>query len=230
MKSILIIGLGVFGHHLANQFLENEQEVMLIDCDEKKVEDMVTSGASIRIGDCTNPDVLTGIGVRNFDIVFVCIGGNFQNSLEISYLCHELEAKYVVAVATREVQAKFLLRNGANEVVYPEKDIAEKCANRYSMNHVFDYIELAEDYAIYEIPPLKEWVGKSIKESNIAAQYRISILGIKKEGKKTNIMPQADYVIREDEHLLVLTKDETIEMLTEKIKDKKVKKSGRGRR
>lgn len=220
MKSILIIGLGVFGHHLAHQFLENGQDVMLIDKDERAVEDMVTCGASIRIGDCTNPEVLKNVGIRNFDMVFVCMGEDFQNSLEVTYLCHELQAQYVVSVATREVQAKFLLRNGADEVVYPEKDIAEKCAQKYSVNHVFDYIELTDGYAIFEIPPVREWIGKMIKESNIAAKHHITILGIKKSEKHTQIMPGADYTIKADEHLLVLAKAETIKQLMAKIKDK----------
>ncbi len=217
MKSVLIIGMGRFGHHLANNFLEHDVEVMIIDQDEKKVEDMVPYATSTKIGDCTNIEVLKSLGLDNFDIVFVCIGTNFQSSLEITSLAKEMGAKKVISKATRDIQAKFLLRNGADEVIYPDKDIAEKCASRYSVNNVFDYIELAQGYAIYEIPPLKEWIGKSIRESNIAAKYRISILGIRKQDGNSRIMPSADYVIDANEHLMVLAQDRVIEEILKKL-------------
>ena len=217
MKSVLIIGMGRFGHHLANNFLEHGIDVMIIDIDEKKIEDMIPYATSTKIGDCTNKEVLRSLGIGNFDIVFVCIGTNFQSSLEITNLTKEMGAKKVISKATRDIQAKFLLRNGADEVIYPDKDIAEKCASRYSVNNVFDYIELAEGYAIYEIPPQKAWVGKSIRESNIAARHRISILGIRKADGTSRIMPSADYVIDEDEHLMVLAQNRVIEDILKKL-------------
>ena len=210
MKSVLIIGLGRFGHHLTRKMLELGNDVMIIDSDEKKIEDLVPYVTSAKIGDCTNPEVLRGLGVSNFDIVFVCIGTNFQSSLEITSLVKEMGAKLVVSKATRDIQAKFLLRNGADEVIYPEKDLAEECAVRYSMDNIFDYMEMTDGYGIYEITPLTEWCGKSIRESNIAAKYRISILGIKKENGSTNIMPSPDYVINAKEHLMVLANNNEI--------------------
>ncbi len=120
MKSILIIGLGRFGHHLAKDFLENGHDVMIMDLYEEKIEDMVPYATSAKIGDCTKEEVLKSVGVANFDLVFVCIGTNFQSSLEITSLAHELGAKRVISKATRDVQAKFLLRNGADEVIYPD--------------------------------------------------------------------------------------------------------------
>jgi len=223
MKSILVIGLGRFGHHLASNFINLGNDVMIIDQDEKKLEDLVPYAASAKIGDCTNPEVLRSLGIGNFDLIVVCIGTNFQSSLEITSLVKEMGGKRVISKATRDIQAKFLLKNGADEVVYPDKDIAEKLATRYSINHIFDYIELAEGYAIYEMPPLKEWVGKSIRESNIAAKYHISILGTKSgfsqngNGKSTNIMPSADYVIKEEEHLIVLAQNTVAEGILKKL-------------
>ena len=217
MKSILIIGMGRFGHHLTNNFLEHGNDVMIIDSDEKKIEDMAPFATSTKIGDCTNPEVLRSLGLGNFDIVFVCIGTNFQSSLEITSLAKEMGAKRVISKATRDIQAKFLLRNGADEVIYPDKDIAEKCAARYSVNNVFDYIELAQGYAIYEIPPQKDWLGKSIRESNIAAKHRISILGIRKSDGTSRIMPSADYIIAADEHLIVLAQNKVIDGILKRI-------------
>ena len=218
MKSVLIIGLGRFGHHLTHNMLAKGNDVMIVDDDEKKIEDLVPYVTSAKIGDCTNPEVLRGLGVANFDIVFVCIGTNFQSSLEITSLVKEMGAKLVVSKATRDIQAKFLLRNGADEVIYPDRDIAEKCAMRYSLNHIFDYIELTEGYGIYEIMPLKEWCGKSIRESNIAARYHISILGIRKEDGTPQIMPSPDYIISCEEHLIVLAKDSELTHVLRKIR------------
>lgn len=164
---------------------------------------------SSKIGDCTNPEVLRSLGIGNFDVIFVCIGTNFQSSLEITSLVKEMGGKHVVSKATRDIQAKFLLRNGADEVIYPEKDIAERCAAKYSMDNVFDYIEISSHYGIYEISPMKEWVGKTIRESNIAARFRVTIIGIKREGYESQIMPSADDYIEEGEHLIVLASHET---------------------
>lgn len=216
MKSILIIGMGRFGHHLAANFLENGHDVMIVDEDEEKLEDMVPYATSTRIGDCTSEEVLKSIGVRNFDVVFVCIGTNFQSSLEITSLVKELGAKRVVSKATRDIQAKFLLRNGADEVIYPDKDIAEKWAERYSLDNIFDYIDLPGAFGIYEMPPLKEWVGKSIRESDIAAKHKISILGIKKKHEEQmSVMPSADYIIKETDHLMVMAGNEVAERMLE---------------
>ncbi len=216
MKSVLIIGLGRFGHHLTRNMLEQGNDVMIIDSDEKKIEDLVPYVTSAKIGDCTNPEVLRGLGIDNFDIVFVCIGTNFQSSLEITSLVKEMGAKRVISKATRDIQAKFLLRNGADEVIYPEKDIAEECAVRYSMDNIFDYMEMADGYGIYEITPIPAWCDKSIRESNIAAKHRISILGIKKQDGSTNMMPSPDHVIKSDEHLMVLANNSEIMPLLKK--------------
>ena len=221
MKSILIIGMGRFGHHLAANFLEHNHDVMIVDEDEEKLADMVPYATSTRIGDCTNEEVLKSIGVRNFDVVFVCIGTNFQSSLEITSLAKELGAKRVVSKATRDIQAKFLLRNGADEVIYPDKDIAEKWAERYSLDNLFDYIDLPGAFGIYEVPPLKEWVGRSIRESDIAAKHKISILGIKKKHEEEmSVMPSADYIIRDTDHLMVMAGNEVAERLLKENRNK----------
>ena len=224
MKSILIIGMGRFGHHLAQNFLEHEHDVMIVDENEEKLEDMVPYATSTRIGDCTKEEVLKSTGIRNFDVVFVCIGTNFQSSLEITSLVKEMGAKRVISKATRDIQAKFLLRNGADEVIYPEKDIAEKWAERYSLDNIFDYIDLPGAFGIYEMPPLKEWVGKSIRESDIAAKYKVSILGIKKPNEEEmRVMPGADYVIRDTDHLMVMAGNEVAERILEENRKRFVK-------
>ena len=216
--------MGRFGHHLAHNFLEHGHDVMIVDENEEKLVDMAPYATSTRIADCTNEEVLKSLGIRNFDVVFVCIGTNFQSSLEVTSLVKELGAQRVISKATRDIQAKFLLRNGADEVIYPEKDIAEKWAERYSLDNLFDYIDLPGAYGIYEMPPLKEWVGKSIKESNIAARYKISILGIKKKHEmEMSVMPSADYVIRDTDHLMIMAGNEVAEELLKQNKNHFVK-------
>ena len=123
----------------------------------------------------------------------------------------------MISKANRDIHAKFLLRNGADEVIYPDRDIAEKLAVRYSADHVFDYIELSDEYSIYEIPPLTQWVGKSLKESGIRNSYHINILGTKTDGK-TNLMPSADYVIRAEDHLLAIGRKQDIEKILKVMK------------
>lgn len=212
MKTMLIIGLGRFGHHLCKNLVELDNEIMIIDEKEEALEDLLPIVTTAKIGDCTNPEVLESIGVNNFDVCFVCIGNNFQSSLEITSLLSEMGAQYVVSKANRDIQAKFLLRNGANEVIYPDRDIAEKEAIRLSANHVFDYIELNDEYSIYEIPPLKEWIGKSIMQVNFRAKYNINILGTK-EGKDTHLLPLPDHVFQENQHLMVIGKKVDIDKI-----------------
>ena len=216
MKSMLIIGLGKFGHHLCHNLLKLDNEIMIIDENEEAIEDLLSEVTSAKIGDCTNPEVLESIGVGNFDICFVCIGSNFQSSLEITSLLSELGAKYVVSKANRDIQAKFLLRNGANEVIYPNRDIAEKEAVRLSANQVFDYIELNDEYSIYEIPPLKEWIGKTILQVNFRAKYHVNILGIK-EKKDTEFMPKPDHEFKENQHLMILGRKEDVDKILKQL-------------
>ena len=217
MKSILIIGMGKFGHHLCENLLRLGNEVMIVDERGDGWEDLLPLVTSAKIADCTNVDVLKSLGVRNFDICFVCIGTNFQSSLEITSMLKEMGAKYVVSKTNRDIHAKFLLRNGADEVIYPDRDIAEKVAVRFSANHVFDYIELTPEYSIYEIPTFFQWVGKTIKDVDFRAKYHVSILGTKVDGV-TNLLPMASHVFDEKEHLMVIGTNSDVEKLLKKYK------------
>ncbi|MDE6185036.1 MAG: TrkA family potassium uptake protein, partial [Lachnospiraceae bacterium] len=190
----------------------------------ERVESMMPIATHAQIGDCTNEEVLKSIGVNNFDLCFVCIGKNFQGSLEVTSLLKENGAKYVISKATRDIQAKFLLQNGADEVIYPDRDIAQKAAIRYSANHVFDYISVNSEYSIFEIPVAKEWVGKTIKEVNFRARYKVSILGIKKN-ESTRLMPMADHEFEEKEHLMVIGQIEDVKRLLANFEHEKNKKN-----
>lgn len=162
MKSILLIGLGRFGRHVAMKLDELHHQVMAVDKEEGRVEAVLPFVTSAQIGDATNEEFLSSLGVRNFDVCIVAIGDNFQNSLETTSLLKELGARMVVSRAARDVQAKFLLRNGADEVVYPERQLADWTAIRYSADHILDYIELDNDHSIFEVAVPDKWMGKTI--------------------------------------------------------------------
>ena len=203
MKSILLIGLSNFGVLLTKQLYELGHQLMAVDLDESRINAILPIVTDAQIGDGTNADFLKSLGLNNYDICVVAIENDFQSSLETTSLLKELGAKFVVSCADREVQAKFLLRNGADEVINPEKQVAEWAAIRYTTNHILDYVKLDEDHAIFEVPVPKDWAGKSIGELDIRKKYSINMLGVKENGK-LNLSITADTVLHENVTLLVL--------------------------
>ena len=183
MKNILLIGLGRFGKYIALQLNKLGHEVMAVDCNEERVNEILPIVTNAQIGDSTNTEFLKSLGIGNFDVCIVTIGGNFQNSLETTSLLKELGAKMVVSRAERDVQAKFLLRNGADEVVYPEKQVANWAAIRYTADHIRDYIEVDEAHAIFEVEVPEGWIGKTVGELDIRRKYSINIMATKENGK-----------------------------------------------
>ena len=179
MKSILLIGLGRFGRHIAIKLDELHHQVMAVDKEDTRVDAVLPFVTNAQIGDATNEDFLSSLGVGNFDVCIVAIGDNFQNSLEETSLLKELGARMVVSRAARDVHAKFLLRNGADEIVYPERQLADWVAIRYSADHILDYIELDEEHAIFEISIPEEWIGKTIGQLDIRKKYNINIMALK---------------------------------------------------
>ncbi len=203
MKSILLVGLGRFGRHIAKKLDELHHQVMAVDIDEKRVEAVLPYVTNAQIGDATDEDFVRSLGVRNFDVCIVAIGDNFQSSLETTSLLKELGAGFVVARAARDRQKKFLLKNGADEVVYPEHQLGEWTAIRYSSDHIFDYVELDDEYAIFEVSVPGEWYGKTIGELDVRNRYNINIMALKSAGKlRMNIM--SDTALPPDDTLLVL--------------------------
>lgn len=203
MKNILLIGLGHFGKHIAMELNQLGHEVMAIDNDEEKVNDVLSYVTNAQIGDSTDPDFLNSLGIRNFDVCIVTMSGNFQNSLETTSLLKELGAEFVVSAAKRDVQEKFLLRNGADRVVYPEKQMAKWTAIRYTSDHILDYIEVDDSYAIFEVQVPDNWIGKSIGKIDIRKKYNINILALKEYGKM-NMAITPDTVLSSNISLLVL--------------------------
>ena len=216
MKSILIIGLGRFGQHLCEDLCNLGNDVMVVDEDETKLEAVTSIVTDAKIGDCTNEDVLRSLGVSNFDVVFVCIGTNFQSSLECTSLVKELGAKKVVSKANREINAKFLLRNGADEVIYPDRDIAIRTAARFSSDNVFDYMELNDEFTVCEIAPMKKWINKTLSELSLPKKYGISVLGTKMN-TRTKVALSGNDKIHDGEHLLIAGNWESISKVLEEL-------------
>ena len=203
MKNILLIGLGRFGRHIALQLNKLGHEVMAVDSNEERVNEILPIVTNALIGDSTNTEFLKSLGIGNFDVCIVTIGGNFQNSLETTSLLKELGAKLVVSRAERDVQEKFLLRNGADEVIYPEKQVANWAAIRYTADHVRDYIEVDEAHAIFEVEVPESWIGKTVGELDIRRKYSINIMATKENGK-INMAVSPDTVLTDNITLLVL--------------------------
>ena len=209
MKSFLIIGAGTFGHHLCRELAAQKCEVMVVDRNAKPLEDLVNVVTSAKIADCSNIETLRSFDIPSFDACFVSVGRNFQYSLEITSLLKELGAKKVFSKADEDIQAKFLLRIGADEVVYPEKDMAKRIAIAESSDSIFDCMPLTEDFGIYEITVPRKWVGKTVIKLDVRRKYNLSVLALK-IGAQLRPLPPVDHEFTDAEHLMVLGRDEDI--------------------
>jgi len=202
-KTILLIGLGRFGLHIAKKLHELGHEVMAVDVNDERINQAVPYVTDAQIGNSTNEEFLKSLGINNFDLCIVTISDDFQSSLETTSLLKELGAKKVVSRAERDGQAKFLLRNGADEIVYPEKQLASWMAIKYSADHILDYIKIDNEHAIFEVSVPKDWIGKTIGEIDIRKKYGINILGIK-DGKKLNVNVTPSQILSLELSLLVI--------------------------
>ena len=209
MKSFLIIGMGTFGHHMCRSLAKYKCEIMVADLYGENMEDVLPIVVSAKIGNCANIEVLRSFDVDKFDACFVCIGGNFQASLEITDLLKELGARCVYSKAETDIQAKFMRKNGADHIIYPEKDAAIRLAAVVSSDNIFDYVNLYSAYSVYEIKCCNSWVGKSIIDLDFRKKYDLTILGIKNEnGFIPN--PGANYVFETGDHPMVFGKYESV--------------------
>ena len=191
-----------------------------MDKDEAKVRDLIYDVTKVQIGDCTDPQVVKALGSNNFDLIFVCIGTNFQSSLEITSLVKEMGGKYVISKANRDVHAKFLLRNGADEVIYPDRDVAVNLAERCTAHNVYDYISISDEYSIYEISIVPSWVGKSLKEIDVRAVYNVNVIAIIQSDGNVMVMPKVDYALQEADHVKIIGSKEDVAKLLKEIPEK----------
>ena len=214
MKSILLIGLGRFGKHLARQLSGYDHDILAIDIDEEKVNDILPYVHNAEIGNFTNEAYVESLGVRNFDECIVALGNNFQNSLEVTALLKEKGATHIISRADSDSHAKLLKLVGADETIYPEKDMANRLAVKLSNKCIIDYFQLTSNYSIYEIPVPPKWNGKTIGEIGVRTRYNVSILATrKKDSEDLQPIPKADYLFSNDETIMVFGNNEDVKKL-----------------
>lgn len=209
MKSVLLVGAGQFGVHLAKKLSELDNEIMVVDSNEERIDAILPYATSARIGDASSVEFLETLDVEDFDLCFVTIGDDFQDSLETTSLLKELGAQRVISRASNDVHAKFLLRNGADAIIYPEKQVAEWAAIKCGSNHILDFMDLGNDCGLYEIEVPYEWVGKTLAGLDVRRKYNINILGTKENGV-LNISISPDSVFTQGESVLVLGTNKNI--------------------
>lgn len=203
MKNVLLIGLGRFGRHIAQELYRLNHHIMAIDKDENRVNAVLNFVTNAQIGDSTNKEFLASLGIDNYDTAIVAIGDCFQGSLETTSLLRELGARHIISRASTEVHEKFLLRNGADEVIYPEKELAKWTAVKCTSNHILDYIPIDGEFSIFEIDVPLSWIGKTIAQLDVRKKYCINILGIKKNGfLELNVLPNT--ILSNDMSLFVV--------------------------
>ena len=203
MKNVLLIGLGRFGRHMAQKMYDLNNQVLAIDKDERRVQDAMGYVTNAEIGDATDPALIDSLGVRDFDLCVVTMGHDLQASLEIIALLKKHGASFVLARASRDTHAQFLLSCGADDVIYPEKQLANWAAVRYGSDHIFDYICLSDEHAIYETEIPDSWIGHSVVELGVRQRYHLNILAIK-QGAGMQPLTDAAYVFRGEEHIMVM--------------------------
>ena len=202
MKSILLIGLGT---RLAERLSETHAEVLAVDKSEKNVNAVLPFVTDALIGDGTDEEFVKSLGVHNFDACIVAIGTDFQSSLETASLLKESGAKRVISRASSDRQANLLLKIGADEIVFPEKQIADWAAIRYGADNVFDYLKISGEYSVFEVGVPESWAGKTVTEVDVRRKYGVNIVALKKNGTVDPVITP-DTVFTAGETLLVLGK------------------------
>ena len=210
MKSILLIGLGRFGTHIAEQLHDLGHEVMAVDSKEAKVNRALPYVTDARIGDSADPDFLRTLGVPDYDLCIVAIGNDFQSSLETTALLKEMGAKYVVSRAEQDMQTRLLKRNGADDVVYPEEQMARWTAIRYSSDYILDYIVLDEKNAIFEVAVPKSWAGHTVGELDVRKNFDLFILAVRENGK-INIRVTPETMLSRDKTVMIAGEYRTLQ-------------------
>lgn len=214
-KQFVVFGLGRFGSSVATTLAEAGYEVMAVDKNEEKVQDIAPIVTQAVQADVSDADIFKELGIRNFDVAVIAMGSDMQSSIMATLMLKEMGMPYVVAKASTPVHKKVLEKLGADRIVSPEKDMGKRIATNLISGNVIDYIQLSEDYSIMEISILEEWIGRTIKDLNIRAKYGINIIAVE-SNNNINVSPAPDYVIGQGDLLVVVGKSKAIQELEEK--------------
>lgn len=215
VKQFVVFGLGRFGSSLAMTLAEAGYEVMAIDKSEERVQDISPYVTQSVQADAADMDALKELGIRNFDVAIVAIGKDIQSSIMATLLLKELGIPYVVAKASTEAHKKVLEKLGADRIVSPEADMGKRIANNLIAGNIIDYIQLSRDFSIMEIAILPEWRGHTIQELNIRAKYGVNVIAVECGGD-INITPGPDYTLKEDDLLVIVGNNKSIQELEAK--------------
>ena len=203
MKSYIVIGLGKFGTRAAKRLCELGCEVLALDRKSELVQPISNLVTQAVVGDARDKEVLRALGAKDFECAIVAIGDNLAVSVLATMNLKELGVPYIVCKASDETHRQVLMKLGADQVVIPEQEHADRLAKNLSSPNVLDYIELSDEYGIIEIPAPKDWVGKSLKELNVRAKLGVNIFAVEK-GRNINVSPLADYCIAAEDIMVVL--------------------------
>ncbi len=215
MRSFVVLGMGRFGQSVAKTLYELGYEVLAIDRDEEVIQYMTEHVTHAVIGDVTDENILRSLGVRNFDVAVVTIGGDLQASILVTLMLKEMGVKYILTKARSEIHARVLQKVGADRVIFPEQDMGVRVAHNLVSTNILDYIELSPDYSIIEIAVPEPWVGQTLVELNVRVRYGINIMAIK-NGNDINISPKADDKIKHDDVLVIIGANADINKLDKK--------------
>ena len=210
MKNVLLIGLGRFGRHMAQKLTDMHHQVLAIDKDERKIQEAMSYVTNAEIGDATDPALIDALGVKDFDLCVITMSHDLQASLEITALLKEKGAPYVLVRVSRDTHAHFLLACGADEIIYPDKELADWAAVRYSGDHVYDYTRLSPDHAIYETEIPDAWIGHSVVDLGVRQRYHLNILAIRRNGN-VEPMPGPSYQFRPGDRTVLLGSDKDVQ-------------------
>ena len=209
MKSVLIIGAGQFGMHIARRMSQLRCEIMAVDTEEERINAILPFVTNAQIGDSTNADFMRSLGIPDYDVCIVTISDSFQDSLETTALLKDLGAHKVISRAQNDVQEKFLLRNGADETVYPEKQTAIRLATKEASDDILDVFQLDHDINIYEVRVPKSWNNRSIAELDIRKKHHLNIIAVRAADQL--VVPMPDMVLHADDAILLLGNIKDIE-------------------
>jgi trk system potassium uptake protein len=211
-KEFVVFGLGRFGKSVATTLADSGCEVLVVDDNEDKIQEMADIVTYAVKANVTDVDTMETLGISNFDGAIVAIGEDLEASVMVTILAKELGIPYVLAKAQNDLHAKILKKVGADMVVFPEKETGIRIANNLLLGNFFDAVELSSTFSMMEIGALAEWKGHSLRELNLRAKYSVNVIGIKKNGV-LDINPDADIAVSKNDVLVMIGKNETLNKL-----------------
>jgi trk system potassium uptake protein TrkA len=215
MKQFAVIGIGRFGSSIARTLCVLGHEVLAVDKNLERVQDISECVTHAVQADATDEDALKALGIRNFDAVVVSIGTDIQSSIMVALLCKELGVKFVLGKAQNDLHAKVLYKIGVDKVIFPERDMGMKVAHNLASTNILDYIELASDYSMVEVTAIPEWVGKSLRQINMRVVHGLNVVAIKRDDDVL-VSPKGEDVICEGDILVAIGRNDHIKKLEEK--------------